>query len=105
MLGRTFTADICFSSCAGDYAASSRLTALRGTDGRTQMKVGDKVRLVAIPDDIVDDAEKSIYERCLGHEFSVAAFNDLGYAELQIEAITGTSGDKIHVSHRFLKAL
>jgi len=69
------------------------------------MKVGDKVRLVAIPHDIVDAAEKSVYERCLGHEFSVAAFNELGYAELQIEAITGTSGDKIYVPHRFLKTL
>ena len=61
------------------------------------MEVGDKVRLVAIPPDLEDASTEWTFKHCLGHEFIVAAINEVGYAELQIESITGTSGDKIYV--------
>jgi hypothetical protein len=67
------------------------------------IKVGDRVRLIGIPKDLDDASTRSTFEECLGKEFAVAAFNEIGYAELQIESITGTSGDKIYVPPRFLK--
>ena len=69
------------------------------------MKIGDKVRLVSIPTDIEDHATQLTFERCLGHDFAVSAIHANGFAELQVEAITGTSGDLIFVSPRFLKIL
>lgn len=69
------------------------------------MKVGDKVRLTGVPPDIEDHLTELTFRRCLGHEFAVASINQIGYAELQIESITGTSGDKIYVSPRFLQVI
>jgi hypothetical protein len=67
------------------------------------MIVGDRVRLIGIPPDVEDLPTKLTFQKCLGHEFTVTAINKIGYAELQIESITGTSDDKIYVSPRFLK--
>ena len=67
------------------------------------MKVGDKVRLIGIPQDLEDPAAVSVFERCLGKEFIVTAITGDGHAELQVEAVTGTSDDKIYVPLRFLK--
>jgi len=69
------------------------------------MKVGDRVRLIGVPPDIDDLQTKMTFQRCLGHEFTVAAINEIGYAEIEIDFITGTSGDKIHVSPRFLETI
>ena len=44
-----------------------------------------------------------VFERCLGKEFIVTAITGDGHAELQVEAVTGTSDDKIYVPLRFLK--
>lgn len=65
------------------------------------MKVGDKVRLTGIPRDL-DAGTRHTFEMCLGHEFMVTAITQTGQAELQIESITGTSGDLIHVPSQFL---
>jgi hypothetical protein len=70
------------------------------------MRVGDRVRLIGVPSDVEDDLHmKLTFQKCLGHEFTVTAINGIGCAELQIEAITGTSGDLIYVSPRFLKII
>jgi hypothetical protein len=68
------------------------------------MRVGDKVRLMSIPRDL-DAATTSVFEHCLGKEFVVAAITEKGDVELQVEAVTGTSGDKIYVPPRFLKII
>ncbi|HXO43889.1 MAG TPA: hypothetical protein VN846_00340 [Candidatus Cybelea sp.] len=67
------------------------------------MRVDDKVVLIGIPRDLEDPAAVSVFEHCLGKEFIVTAITNDGNAELQIEAVTGTSDDKIYVAPRFLK--
>jgi hypothetical protein len=67
------------------------------------MRVGDKVRLIGVPRDLEDSAAVSVFEHCLGREFIVTAITGDGHAELQVEAVTGTSDDKIYVLPRFLK--
>jgi hypothetical protein len=69
------------------------------------MKVGDKVRLIGVAADLDDLPTKLTFQKCLGHEFTVTAINAIGYAELQTEAITGTSGDLIYVPPRFLQII
>lgn len=65
-----------------------------------------RVRLVAIPsglEDYPDFLTKSTLEKCVGHEFLVAGFNDLGMAELGIESVTGDMGETIWVEPEFLE--
>lgn len=69
------------------------------------MRVGDRVRLIGVPSDVEDPHTILTFQKCLGHEFTVTAINGIGWAELQIEAITGTSGDLIYASPRFLKII
>jgi hypothetical protein len=72
------------------------------------MKVGSKVRLVGIPDgleDYPDFPTKSTFERCVGHDFVVAGFNNVGMAELGIESVTGSVGETIWVEPKFLELI
>jgi hypothetical protein len=72
------------------------------------MKIGSKVRLIGIPDgleDYPDFPTKSTFERCVGHEFVVAGFNEVGMAELGIQSVTGSEGEKIWVETRFLELI
>ncbi len=51
------------------------------------MKIGDKVRLIGVPsglEDFPDLPTKSTFEKCLGREFTVAAINEIGWAELKL---------------------
>jgi hypothetical protein len=59
------------------------------------MRVGDKVRLIGIPPDLEDPAAISVFDHCLGREFIVTAITGDEHAELQVEAVTGTSDDKV----------
>jgi hypothetical protein len=67
------------------------------------MRVGDKVRLIGVPRDLEDPAAVSVFKHCLGREFIVKAITGDEHAELQVEAVTGTSDDKLYVPIRFLK--
>lgn len=67
------------------------------------MKVGDRVRLIGVPPGLEDELEELTYRHCLGHEFLVAAINQIGYAETEVDFITGASGDKLHVPPAFLE--
>ena len=73
------------------------------------MKIGDTVRLIGMPANLaVGDAEsptRAVFERCIGHEFIVDDFNEIGWAELVIESITGSPGEKIWVEAEFLKVM
>ncbi len=57
--------------------------------------IGDRVRLVAIPDDLPCDDEtgglrtKTVFGRCVGRVFPVVGVNDLGYAELEVGEVNG----------------
>jgi hypothetical protein len=71
------------------------------------MKIGDKVRLIALPPNLpVGDAQlptKAVFEKCLGHEFAIVGFNEIGLAELPIESVTGDAGETIWVEQEFLE--
>jgi len=70
------------------------------------MKSGCRVRLVGIPDgldDYPDFPSKSTFERCVGKEFVIAGFNEVGMAELRIESVTGHKGETIWIDTRFLE--
>ncbi len=72
------------------------------------MKVGSKVRLVGVPDGLEDYPNfptKSTFERCVGHDFVIEGFNDVGMAELDIESVTGSVGETIWVEPRFLELI
>jgi hypothetical protein len=69
------------------------------------MNVGSKVRVIAIPDGLEnfpDLPTKSIFEKCIGHEFVIAGFNEVGMAELNIQAVTGSVGETIWIEPKFL---
>ena len=70
------------------------------------MKIGSKVRLIGIPDGLEDYPDlltKTTFEKCIGHEFVIAGFNEVGMAELGIKSVTGNEGEKIWVESRFLE--
>jgi len=70
--------------------------------------IGNHVRLVGVPDgleDYPDFPTKSTFERCVGHEFVIAGFNEVGMAELEIELVTGSVGETIWVEPRFLQVV
>ena len=71
------------------------------------MKIGDKVRLIGIPANLpVADATldtPSTFKKCLGREFTVQEFNEIGWVELQVGSVTGSSGEKIWVEPEFLE--
>jgi hypothetical protein len=76
--------------------------------GDMHLKVGSKVRVVGIPDGLEDYPNfpsKSTFLKCVGHEFIVAGFNEVGMAELHIKSVTGKDGEKIWIEPRFLELL
>ena len=72
------------------------------------MKIGEKVRLVGIPDgleDYPDFPTQSTFEKCIGREFVIAGFNEIGMAEIEIESVTGSVGETIWVERNFLELI
>jgi len=70
------------------------------------MRIGSKVRLVGVPDGLEDYPDlptKTTFEKCIGHEFVIARFNDVGMAELAIQSVTGNQGESIWVEIQFLE--
>ncbi len=64
------------------------------------MDVGSKVRLTGVPEGLKNDPDlptKSIFEKCVGHEFVIGGFNEVGMAELGIESVTGSVSEAIWV--------
>lgn len=62
------------------------------------VKIGDRVRLVAIPDDLAPDDEPgalgtdSLFQRCLGRVFPVVDINELGWSQLDVGEVNGQAG-------------
>jgi hypothetical protein len=59
------------------------------------MKVGDQVRIVAVPASLPPDSDNGglntavLFKRCLARVFPVVGLNELGYAELDVGEVTG----------------
>ena len=61
---------------------------------------------MGVPDgleDYPDFPTKSTFEKCVGHDFVIAGFNEAGMAELNIESVTGSIGETIWVEINFLQ--
>ena len=72
------------------------------------MKIGSRVRLIGIPGKLPESPglpTKTVFEKCLGHEFEVAGFNNIGMAELNVESVTGSTGETIWVENEFLEVV
>jgi hypothetical protein len=72
------------------------------------MKVGSKVRVIDIPDgleDYPDFPSKSTFTKCVGREFVIAGFNDVGMAELDISSVNGSVGETIWIEAEFLELI
>jgi hypothetical protein len=70
------------------------------------MKVGSRVCLIGIPDgleDYLDFPTKSTFLKCVGREFVIAGFNEVSMAEIGIESVTGSVGEKIRIEPQFLE--
>jgi hypothetical protein len=74
---------------------------------RALMKVGDSVKLVRLPPELPEGDKqlptRATFERCVGHNFEIAGFNELGWAELDIQSITGSAGETIWVELDYLE--
>jgi hypothetical protein len=72
------------------------------------MKLGARVRIIGIPEDLSESPDfptRSTFEKCLGHEFVIAGFNQFGMAELEIQSVTGNFGESIWVELQFLQVI
>jgi hypothetical protein len=73
------------------------------------MKAGDKVRLTTVPPNIpegdTDLPTKATFDRCLGHEFVVNGFNEIGWVEIEISEVTGLVGETIWVETDYLEQI
>jgi hypothetical protein len=73
------------------------------------MKVGDRVRIVGIPDQLPAGDHKlptkTVFESCLNRDFEIQSFNEIGWAELIVESATGSPGETIWIEPQFLAPL
>ncbi len=71
-----------------------------------RMKPGESVRLIGIPPNLPVDPSlptKAVFHRCLGHVFTIVSLNEIGWAELIVDAVTGSVGETIWVEREFLE--
>jgi hypothetical protein len=74
--------------------------------GISRITTGDTVRLVAIPPNLPKGDARlptpAVFQKCLGHQFVVAGFNEIGLAEIEITSVTGSVGETIWAEPEFL---
>jgi hypothetical protein len=66
----------------------------------THLKIGDRVKIVKIPEDLVDSAKigtPQVFARALGKTFVVCGFGDYGHVELNV-----TKRDTIWIEPEFV---
>ena len=73
------------------------------------MKIGDEVRLVQLPANILAGNAPSealaVFDKCLGKQFGIAAFNEVGWAELHVGNITKSKSEVIWVEPKLLEPI
>jgi hypothetical protein len=73
------------------------------------MTIGDMVRLAAIPPNLPKGdtrlPTRAIFQKCLGHQFVIVEFNEIGWAGLGITSVTGSAGETIWVEPEFLELI
>ena len=70
------------------------------------VKSGDRVRLIKIPDDIVDNELKKIFEQCVGHVFPVGDVTD-SLVDLEIGELFDRESymESIYVEHDCIEVI
>ena len=78
----------------GPDIAQEALQPCETHSGSSVLKIGDRVRIDRIPHNLPPDGDadglntSALFQRCLGRVFPIVAFNEMGFAELQVgEAI------------------
>jgi hypothetical protein len=73
------------------------------------MRVGTTVQLIRLPPNLPQGdgslPTQATLEKCLGRNFLIAKFNEVGWAELNIESVTGHLGETIWVEPEYLTLL
>ena len=72
------------------------------------LQVGDKVRLLRVPSDVQDVPgmnTREVFSQCVGTVFPIVAFNEIGWAELSVECVTGSVGETLWVEPVHLEAV
>jgi hypothetical protein len=72
------------------------------------LQVGDKVRLLRVPSEVKDIPgmnTREVFAKCVGSVFSVVAFNEIGWAELPVESVTGSIGETLWVEPEHLEVV
>lgn len=72
------------------------------------MNIGSKVRVTGIPDGLEDYPDlptKSTFNKCVGREFVIAGFNEVGMAELDISSVNDSIGETIWIEPEFLQLI
>jgi len=71
------------------------------------VKIGDKVRLVQLPEDILAGNAHletlAVFRKCLGKQFKVGGFNEDGWVELHVGNITKSKSEAIWVEPNLLE--
>ena len=72
-------------------------------------KIGDGVRVVGIPSDLPrgDDSlpTVAVFSKCVGRQFVIAGFNEIGWAEIDVQEVTRNKGENIWVEAELLEHL
>jgi Protein of unknown function len=70
------------------------------------VKAGDRAKLIGIPPELPEGNAAlqtlATFQKCMGHEFVIAGLNEIGWAEINIESVTGSVGETIWVEPQFL---
>lgn len=72
------------------------------------MKLGSKVRVIGISEGLEDPPDlptKFTFAKCVGREFVVTGFNDVGWVELDVSSVNGSVGETIWIEPKFLELI
>ena len=71
------------------------------------MKIGDRVRIVQISPHLVEGEMKtrSVFEQCIGHEFTIEGFDDGGWVELTVDSVTGNEFETIWIEPEYVEVV
>jgi hypothetical protein len=68
------------------------------------MKIGDEVQLTGLPEKLPDETFM-VFSKCLGHPLVIVDFNEIGWAEINVESVTESIGETIWVEPEYLEAI
>ena len=61
------------------------------------MSVGDRVRVVRVSPHLPGENTASVYEKCVGHTFTVDGFDGDGWVKIDVGTITGRAFEMVAI--------